>query len=71
MDIVVTSVDLIVQLMICYICWTIGSNIKFRSFHLKIVRTNMSNSLMLQYSTLDSNEEMSVYIESTSEIAIS
>ena len=70
-DIVITLIDLLVQLMICSICWTMGSNIKFRGFQLKIVRNTMGSTLSLHFSNVDSDEEMSVYAETISEIGSS
>jgi hypothetical protein len=70
-DIVITLIDLLVQLMICSICWTMGSNIKFRGFQLKIVRNTMGSTLSLHFSNVDSDEEMSVYVETISEIGSS
>ena len=70
-DIVITLIDLLVQLMICSICWTMGSNIKFRGFQLKIVRNTMGSTLSLHFSNVDSDEETSVYVETISEIGSS
>jgi hypothetical protein len=37
--IVVTAVDLIVQLMICYICLTMGSHVQLRKFQMTLDMT--------------------------------
>jgi hypothetical protein len=47
--IVVTAVDLIVQLMICYICLTMGSHIHLRNFQMTLDLTTGVPKVVFSY----------------------
>lgn len=57
LQIVLVIVDTILQLAICYICWTMGSSVELRRYNLTLVSYGSGNSVSLKYTLKGSKDE--------------